>query len=169
MRPKADCREPARTCPGFSAGPGETFPILFCGSRTGTFDAVTWNGQPLNGEATIDYGATLVNVVMPGVSAVGDPGSTPFMPAVLRFAMVGTARHPEFALDLPQAAEVSVKVYDVSGREVATLFEGAAEPGRRRLNFESTRGLASGAYFARAAIRSANETMVKTARAVLVH
>jgi len=157
------------TGPGFNPGPGETFPILFCGSRTGTFAAVTWNGQPLAGEATIEYGSTLVNVVMPGVSAVGDPGSPASLPAVLRFASLGTPQHPGFALELPQTSEVTVKVYDVCGREVATLLEGTVEAGRRRLGFENVKDLASGTYFARAAIRSENGTTVKTARTILVH
>jgi hypothetical protein len=159
------------TLPGFAPSPGQTFPILFCSSRTGTFNTVTWNGQPLNGEATIAYETNVVNIVMPGVSGVGGPGSTSSVPAEVRFSAAGTREHPAFALDLPEAATVDVKVFDLHGHKVATLFEGALERGRRRFDFAHVaRELASGTYFARAVIHSnTGTTTVKSARAIVVH
>jgi hypothetical protein len=48
--------------------------------------------------------------------------------------------------DLPRASQVSLRVLDTSGREVATLLAGEQAAGRHRL-FWSARGLPSGAYF----------------------
>ena len=42
----------------------------------------------------------------------------------------------------------SLKLYDVTGREVRTLIQAKQEPGRYRVGFE-THGLSSGVYFYR--------------------
>ncbi|MGA9120788.1 MAG: T9SS type A sorting domain-containing protein [Bacteroidota bacterium] len=47
---------------------------------------------------------------------------------------------------IPQSGSVSLKVYDVLGREVATLFEGAQRAGNYTVQFDGTK-LASGIYF----------------------
>jgi len=49
---------------------------------------------------------------------------------------------------LPEASEVSLKVYDILGREVATLQQGRKQAGRHQVTFETNR-LSSGAYFGR--------------------
>lgn len=49
---------------------------------------------------------------------------------------------------LPVASTVSLKVYDMLGREVATLFSGRQAPGRYQATFNAS-GLASGMYFYR--------------------
>lgn len=46
---------------------------------------------------------------------------------------------------LPSAGQVSVKVYDVSGRMVTTLFDGYATAGNQRHSFDAS-GLSSGVY-----------------------
>jgi hypothetical protein len=48
--------------------------------------------------------------------------------------------------DLPSSTYVSLKVYDVLGREVASLLEGVSEAGRRHAEFSADR-LGSGIYF----------------------
>jgi hypothetical protein len=50
--------------------------------------------------------------------------------------------------DLPRSSTVSLRVYDLFGREVATLVDGARAAGRHQEIFDG-RGLASGVYFAR--------------------
>ena len=50
--------------------------------------------------------------------------------------------------DLPLTGRVSLKVYDVLGRNVATLVDGVRAAGSYRLTFDG-RGLSSGLYFAR--------------------
>lgn len=50
--------------------------------------------------------------------------------------------------DLPQSAEISLKVFDLSGRQVATVAGGRYPAGRHAVEFDAT-GLASGVYFYR--------------------
>jgi subtilisin family serine protease/photosystem II stability/assembly factor-like uncharacterized protein len=56
-----------------------------------------------------------------------------------------------------EAGFVSLKVYDVLGREVATLVSGFQEPGAYRVDFNASR-LASGVYFYRLQIGRASAT-----------
>lgn len=49
---------------------------------------------------------------------------------------------------LPRAVHVNLRVYDVLGREVATLVDGMREAGHHRVEFEA-RNLSSGIYFYR--------------------
>ena len=50
--------------------------------------------------------------------------------------------------ELPKASDISLRVFDVLGREVAVLKEGFVEAGKYRAVFDGSR-LASGIYFAR--------------------
>ena len=50
--------------------------------------------------------------------------------------------------DLPVDARVTLKVYDVLGKEVATLVDGFVETGYHQANLNAA-GLASGVYFYR--------------------
>ncbi len=61
------------------------------------------------------------------------------------------------AFSLPAAAEVDLSVYDVAGRRVATLAQGAHAAGRHEVPFEA-RGLAAGVYWARLETPGARET-----------
>jgi len=58
---------------------------------------------------------------------------------------------------------VTLRVYDVLGREIATLVDGEKAPGRHTVEFDAT-GLPSGTYLA--CIRSGNAQ--RTGRLVLV-
>lgn len=158
-----------RTPPGFVGVPGDVFTILTCTSRTGSYAAVTWNGAALSGQANIVYGSNTVWVVIPGVPTGVDPGAGPGS-SVLSFAPMGGATKLGFALDLPAAADVQVKVYDVRGREAVKLFTGALNPGRHQLQVPATDAgrLPSGVYFARAVIRAGGQTQVRVARTVIV-
>lgn len=51
-------------------------------------------------------------------------------------------------VEIPQDDQVSVKIYDITGREVATLLDGKASAGTQSLTFNAAH-LASGIYFAR--------------------
>ena len=55
--------------------------------------------------------------------------------------------------DILSASEVSLKIYDLLGREVATLFSGQQPAGRHSVIFDA-RNLASGVYLCR--LSSAN-------------
>jgi hypothetical protein len=52
------------------------------------------------------------------------------------------------AYDLPRAGHISLRVFDLLGREVAALKDGFVEAGTHHLMFDGS-GLASGIYFAR--------------------
>ena len=49
---------------------------------------------------------------------------------------------------LPVQSRVSIKVYDILGREVGTLVDGTQEAGYQETKFEAGR-IASGVYFCR--------------------
>jgi hypothetical protein len=54
----------------------------------------------------------------------------------------------QIAFDLPKTMTVSLKVFDVLGRDVADLFEGRAEAGKHSFNFNGS-ALPSGVYLAK--------------------
>jgi hypothetical protein len=64
---------------------------------------------------------------------------------------------------VPSAGRVSLNVYDVLGREVATLFEGFRQPGSYTVRFDGT-GLPSGVYL----YRLQSGGMVETRKLVIV-
>jgi len=142
-----------RTEPGFAPAVWDSFTVLTCGLRGGTFTNVTWNGAPLAGQAIIVYRANAVRIVIPGGVAVEPtPGVTP---RTLRFAATGTPSAPALMLDLPSMADVDVTLYDITGRQAAELHRGALASGQYRFELRGDRQrLSSGAYFARAVIRA---------------
>lgn len=72
-----------------------------------------------------------------------------------------------FALDLPRAAEVSLRVYDIAGRDVASLSRGVREAGVHQFALRG-HSLASGVYFGRVQLRSEGRTETRTAPIVYV-
>jgi endonuclease/exonuclease/phosphatase family metal-dependent hydrolase len=136
----------------------------------------TWNIHFNDVGATLDqeYTATLTfastDEALPGATAAADlvvslrakpvsgvsgvPGHD--LPKVLAFYPPRPnplTREAVFAYDLPAAAQVSLAIYDLSGRRVANLVSGAQEPDRYqvRWNAASDRGtrVPAGLYFAR--------------------
>ena len=85
----------------------------------------------------------------------------PFNPATeVRFSVPqnGTGSRPPLADGDIGEGFVSLKVYDVLGREVATLADQQMKPGRYERTFDGT-GLATGVYFAR--LQSGNFTAIR--------
>ncbi|MBE0567316.1 MAG: hypothetical protein IH621_15260 [Krumholzibacteria bacterium] len=157
-----------RTDPDAPPQSGQVFVILTAAGVAGAFSTVTWNGAPLADEAEVEYLPDAVRVVMDGPLSAVDPGAEE--DTVLRFTRAaGGGGDLAFALDLPAAATVRIKVYDLRGREVATLQDGELGPGRHLLG-DGGRGrrLASGVYIARALIAQDRRTQVLTARSVIV-
>ena len=64
---------------------------------------------------------------------------------------------------IPAGGRVSLKVYDVLGKEVATLFDGVRPPGSYTVRFDGT-GLSSGVYL----YRLQSGGMVVTRKLVIV-
>src|SRR5262249_54331597 len=114
----------------------------------------TWNVHFNDTGATLDqvYTATLTvasaDEALPGATAASDlvvtlrakpvSGTTgvppgPDLPKTLAFYPPHPnpiARDAVFAFDLPAAAQVSLAVYDLSGRRVADVVSGSLDPGR---------------------------------------
>jgi hypothetical protein len=92
------------------------------------------------------------------VTAVGDDEAG--LPAATRLV----ANYPNpfnpsttIAWEMASAGWVVLKVYDVLGRDVATLFDGVAEPGKHSVTWDAG-GMPGGAYFSRMTAGSTVET-----------
>jgi hypothetical protein len=75
-----------------------------------------------------------------------------------------------FKFGIPEASKVSLKIYDVLGREVATIIDKDLQPGYYAIPFNGD-NLSSGAYFYRMiATRSSDEsqTFVETKKLLLM-
>jgi len=146
---------------------GDTFTVISAGSVTGTFADVSFDGHPGAGIVKPLYRAGDVRVAVIGaVTAVGGDGGAA-LPAALRFAAEGAPRATALALDLPGPATVRVAVFDVAGRQLATLADGELGAGRHR--FELARvAPGSGMYFARAEVTDAHGTHAFATRAVVL-
>ncbi|MFV1968920.1 MAG: T9SS type A sorting domain-containing protein, partial [Pirellulaceae bacterium] len=66
-----------------------------------------------------------------------------------------------FNLDVARSDYFSIRVFDVTGRLVATLLEGTISPGRHRLTFDGA-GLPSGIYFIKLAARTSGINITRT-------
>ncbi|MBS1261090.1 MAG: Bacillopeptidase F [Calditrichaeota bacterium] len=88
-----------------------------------------WQGTPwdLAGEAT-------ATVELPEEYAVEPAYPNPFNPAA------------NVTVELPETSELTVRVFNVSGQEVAELVNGRVEAGRHTFTFDGS-SLASGVYF----------------------
>ena len=82
--------------------------------------------------------------------------------ANLRFALSQNYPNPfnpttVISYELPQFSHVSLRVFDVLGRELAVLVNGFEEPGRKKVEFRGAH-LKSGVYFYRLEAGSSTET-----------
>jgi type IX secretion system substrate protein len=68
-------------------------------------------------------------------------------------------------VNLPEAAGVSLKVYDLLGRVVAVLTKGETPAGRRTLIFDASR-LATGVYFIQGVVRTRDNQVIRAAQRV---
>jgi len=83
--------------------------------------------------------------------AAAEPNVNPAIPE--RFALLQSYPNPFnpstiIAYDLSKTGHISLRVFDLLGREVAVLKDGMMEAGSHRVTFDGS-NLASGIYFAR--------------------
>lgn len=120
-------------------------------TEAGTYD-VTWTESP-------DQGAQLWLVAVQGAIP------TPVTGAGAGFAL--RQNHPNpfnpattISYEIPEGAggSATLRVYDLAGRVVSTLLDGAVEPGSHALRFDA-RDLASGSYFYRLVVEPASPAL----------
>ena len=84
---------------------------------------------------------TLANVDLPKVYALGQNYPNPFNPTTT------------FNVDIPRVSDVNIKIYDVLGREIATLLSGQQPAGTLQVKWDGrdAHGLTAptGIYFVR--------------------
>lgn len=89
-------------------------------------DGIQW-GQVVNAEQ---------NLAMPERMTLHQNFPNPFNPSTV------------ISYDLPQSGYLTLKVFDIVGKEVATLVDGKEQAGRHSIQFRSS-GLSSGVYIYR--------------------
>ncbi len=142
-----------------------TVTLLSFPSRTNSFASVVVHGLDPSLFAVV-HKSTAIHVIFNTTVAV-EPGAE--LPQAVAFTgRSATGSMPgRFDLALPRAARVHVALYDVRGREVAHLVDGAAPAGVHRHALPE--GLRRGVYFGRARIREdgAAADIVRTDRVVV--
>ena len=96
---------------------------------------------------TYDANGNILSVVTSLATAVEDAS------APLQFALGPTTPNPasgprSMAFTIPARGHVTLRVFDVSGRQVATLYDRVLDPGRYTAQFSTARW-GSGVYFYR--------------------
>jgi hypothetical protein len=122
------------------------------GDATG--HSYSWIDRDLTNGQTYHY--SLWSVEMNGErSLLRETDATPMqgIVTVTKYALHGNYPNPfnpvtEIAYDLPEAGTVSLKVFDLMGREVAVLVDGEKPAGQHTIRFDA-RDLPSGVYVCR--------------------
>jgi hypothetical protein len=169
---------------GYVPAIGARFTILTFGSRVGTFTVETgYPGVGLQYD-TYYYPDRIEIEVYGDPSAVTEPGTAdgtgddPVTPELVVPSTVAlTARSQAsgqitLALDLPQAAEVELSLFDFNGRRVACLRQGPEAFGRRTFTWNGMGSggelCPSGIYLARARVQTPDGTTERHARVLIV-
>jgi hypothetical protein len=122
----------------------------------GSGDVAVLTFRALTGEYALGFDEALIRGVENGELAaeLGGLASRPELPTVFR--LVQNAPNPfnpktTVSYEVPQVSEVSIRVYDVTGRLVTTLVDGTVEPGRYAVVWNGTgssgESVGSGVYF----------------------
>jgi hypothetical protein len=122
------------------------------GDATG--HSYSWTDRAVTNGQTYHY--SLWSVEMNGErSLLRETDATPRagIATVTEYALHGNYPNPfnpvtEIVYDLPEAGTVSLKVFDLMGREVAVLVNGEKSAGQHTISFDA-RDLPSGMYFCR--------------------
>lgn len=106
--------------------------VLYNRGANGVLDTATTSGSNNRGCNTITYSVGIEEVLG------GDQAVKMYPNPVNTFGTI--------TYNLKDANTVSVKIFDIAGRLVSTVFEGAQEAGEQTLTFDATQ-LSSGVYF----------------------
>jgi hypothetical protein len=153
--------------------PPVNWPVLdsICTRVNRTFQApsgsyVSKNPVTMHAEVQIDS----INFLSPAITPLQNPLSFPpgSIASEIPESYVLYQNYPNpfnptttIQFDLPEASVVSLKIYDVLGREVATLLDNVSfEDGTQDISFDGG-GLASGIYFYRVLINGGEHQLVK--------
>jgi hypothetical protein len=128
---------------------GQTVRLRFRGEAATSTSNPGWTIDNVNfsGVTNTPFTAVVVENQSCNLVAVDDPPP----PAALEFALEGAnpgPGAPGFRFELPNASSVTISLYDVSGRRVATLANGPFSAGIHHLRWSRTDARA-GVYFAR--------------------
>jgi hypothetical protein len=122
----------------------------------GSGDAAVLTFRALSGDYALEFAEAMLRGADNEVLAADLDGcvSRPEVPTAFR--LVQNAPNPfnprtTVAYDVPVASEMSIRVYDVTGRLVTTLVDGVVEPGRHAVTWNGTNdageGVGTGVYF----------------------
>lgn len=133
---------------GFEPQVGQTYQILNAGNITGTFEnLVTHGGLGVN----VAYNPDNLTITITSPLAIGDPRFDESIPN--DYALEQNYPNPfnpstTIKFQIPNPELVTLKIYDLTGREVAVLMNEQKHAGRYSVEFDA-RALASGMYFYR--------------------
>jgi hypothetical protein len=122
----------------------------------GSGEVVVLTFRALGGGYALEFGEVLLRGAENEDLAAALEGleSLPAAPTAFRLSQnVPNPFNPETTVtyEVPQASEVTIRVYDVTGKLVRTLVEGAVEPGRYVASWDGTNdvgeSVGSGVYF----------------------
>jgi hypothetical protein len=129
---------------------GDFYFMLLPGNYDATAEIPGYGDVDFNFTVPATGSTTYVTIYAEEGSA-DDEGETPVTP--YRFELAQNKPNPAsdattFSFTLPRSCDVSLDVYDIKGRKVATPLEGAANIGGNEVNFD-TSALANGVYLYR--------------------
>lgn len=142
---------PIFTAHGQDIPAAETYEVAYTLDEAGRLLEATWVDK-LTTSYSYDAAGRLVGVVQEAISGVNsEPGPEAGLPEL--FALKGAYPNPfnpttVIGYDLPVAASVELRVFDVLGRQVALLVQGHREAGRHEVRWNAD-ALGSGTYLIR--------------------
>ncbi len=149
---------------GFVVGPGESFTILNCASRAGEFSTVF--GKCLAPGVCFDviYYPDRVDLLARELPAADITEET-LLPTELKLVPIPGGTGPaRLRLDLPEAADIRLDIYDVAGRHIDRLIDGMVPAGSREVGWQRRAELRTGVYFARVVARADKSRSERTVR-----
>jgi len=113
----------------FTPAVGDTFIVLTCGSRSGTFASTILPVLPVDRAWTIVYNPS--SVVLRVTSTLDVPPTAPALTGIERVAPNPFAHETTIGYALATPGRVDLQVFDAGGRRVAALLNGAETPAGR--------------------------------------